>query len=173
MVDYAQWHSIVVVFSLDTESFDWILENKSHCAFIWGWLICATPQLGLWSGLLQEDSCWVIRINISAKHIRKYNKKVILISQTKITWCIMSLTHVSSFHQLECSLLAGDLYELLVQSSFVDCIASLKRSNWEKVEQRFHSPLPWTKSWMSVRSRVPYSHSLELPEISYQEDKLI
>jgi hypothetical protein len=26
---------------------------------------------------------------------------------------------------------------------------------------------------MSVRSRVPYSHSLELPEISYQEDKLI
>jgi hypothetical protein len=26
---------------------------------------------------------------------------------------------------------------------------------------------------MSVRSRVPYSHSLEPPEISYQEDKLI
>ena len=85
----------------------------------------------------------------------------------------MSLTHVSSFHQLEYSLLAEDLHEVLVQSSFVDCTVSPKRSNWEKAEQRFHSPLPWTRFWMSVWSRVPYSHSLELPGLSNQENQLI
>lgn len=96
-------------------------------------LVCAPPQLRLRSRLLQEDPRWIIRINIPAK-LAKHN----LTNYTslhpldyKLTWQDMSLTHVSSSHQLEFGMLVKDPHETgghwLVE--IVDYIVSQRRSS--------------------------------------------
>lgn len=102
-------------------------------------LVCAPPQLRLRRRLLQEDPRWIIGINIPEK-LAKHN----LTNYTslhpldyKLTWQDMSLrqnmslTHVSSSHQLEFGTLVRDPHETgghwLVE--IVDYIVSQRRSS--------------------------------------------
>lgn len=132
-------------------------------------MVCPPPKLRLSCWLLQKDSCWIIRINVSAKwQIFNQSSLHVFLDYIKKKHTRESISHtqISSFHQQEFVLLAKDPHEALLPNYCVHCIVSLKRSNWKRVEQRFHSHLPWTKSWMSEWSKVPCFGFLGPPKLN-------
>lgn len=82
----------------------------------------------------------------------------------------MLLTRVSSFHQPVSVLLAGDQHEAVLPDSFAGYIVSLTRSSLKITGQRFHSRLPWTRSWMNEWSKELCVHSPVPPAIQRSSD---
>lgn len=117
------------------------------------WLVGAASQLRLWSRLLQENSCRIIRVYISAEETS--NKWETWQNTFKIEKMLkqqmdskMILTHVSSSHQQESELLVKDPFEPLL-SRPAGYIVSLNQLGWKTKVQKFHNRLPWTRFWMS------------------------
>ena len=112
------------------------LVGIGMCASLTGTPLLAVVRRSS-SGHLDQHSC---KLNI--KNIIKW--QIPTWQWDWIRWESTLLTHVSSFHRQEFVLPAMDQLEDL--HSYVDCIVSLKTASWRRVVQRYHIPLPWTKS---------------------------